>query len=111
MEKFLKNLAYGEPLSLADQVDYLPGQIVSKTIAQNPALGMTLFAIPGGEGISAHKSPGDAFVYILDGKAEVTIDERKHEVKKGEYIIMPAGHPHGVAAPESLKMLLVVVFK
>lgn len=111
MEKFLKNLGYGEPLSLANQVEYLPGQVVSKTVAQNPAFGMTLFAIPGGEGISAHKSPGDAFVYILDGKAEVTIDETACKVEKGQFIIMPAGHPHALKALESFKMLLVAVFQ
>ena len=45
MEKYLKNLDYAAVLPLAQQVDYLPGQVISKTLAQNSAFGLTLFAI------------------------------------------------------------------
>lgn len=110
MEKYLKNLEYSKVLSLAEQVDWLPGQVISKTLAQNPAFGLTLFAIPKGEGISAHKSTGDAFVTALEGKCEITIDNDKFVLKKGECIVMPAGHPHAVNAIDNFKMLLIVVF-
>ena len=110
MDKLLKNLDYATVFSLAGQVEYLAGQVVSKTIVQNPAVGVTLFAIPAGEGISAHKSSGDAFVYILDGKAEVTIESDKYAVSAGESIVMPAGKPHALSARENFKMLLIVIF-
>lgn len=111
MNQFFKNLAYSHAASLKDQIQYLPGQVVSKTVAQNPAFGMTLFAIPAGEGISAHKSTGDAFVYMLEGSAHITIDETLHTVNAGEFIIMPAGQPHALKAQENFKMLLVVAFQ
>lgn len=111
MADFIKNIDFGKVLKLKDQVDYMPGQVVSKTLAQNDAFGMTLFAIPAGEGISAHKSPGDAFVYILDGSAHVRIDDEEFTLSKGECIVMPAGHPHGLSAVESFKFLLVVAFQ
>jgi quercetin dioxygenase-like cupin family protein len=50
-------------------------------------------------------------VYILDGQAEVTIDNMKHTVSNGEIIVMPANVPHGLFASEPFKMLLIVVFK
>lgn len=111
MAAFLKNIKYSEALNLKNLVDYLPGQVVSKTLAQNPAFGMTLFAIPAGEGISAHKSTGDAFVLILEGSAHITIDSDDYTVNKGECIVMPAGHPHALNAAEAFKMLLVVAFQ
>lgn len=111
MEKFIKNIEYCKALSLNSLVDYLPGQVVSKTLAQNDSFGMTLFAIPAGEGISAHKSSGDAFVYIIEGSAHVRIDENEYALSKGECIVMPAGHPHALKADENFKFLLVVAFQ
>ncbi len=110
MEKYLKNLDYAAVLPLAQQVDYLPGQVISKTLAQNSAFGLTLFAIDKGEEISAHRSTGDALVIALDGAGEITIDDTRHMLHAGDCIVMPAGHPHAVRAPEAFKMLLVVVF-
>lgn len=46
----------------------------------------------------------------LDGAGRITIDGKDHELKEGESIVMPAGHPHAVLAKENFKMLLVVVF-
>lgn len=84
--------------------------MVSKTLAQNDALSVTLFSFDKGEEISAHASGGDAFVTCLDGMGEITIDGVKYELKEGESIVMPAGHPHAVYGKEQFKMLLVVVF-
>ncbi|MEE0815333.1 MAG: cupin domain-containing protein, partial [Desulfovibrio fairfieldensis] len=78
MENYLKNMDYAAALPLAQQVDYLPGQVISKTLAQNSAFGLTLFAIDKGEEISAHRSTGDALVIALDGTGEITIDDTKH---------------------------------
>ena len=52
----LKNISPAEVLTLKDQVVYQEGQIVSKTLAQNPALSITLFAFDREEEISTHKS-------------------------------------------------------
>lgn len=110
MEKMLKNIDYSKVVTLADAIAFLPGQVISKTLCQTGAVGMTLFAIPAGEGISAHKSSGDAFILILAGKAKITIGEEKFELAQGQSIVMPAGVPHAVNAQENMKMLLVVIF-
>ena len=108
--KHLKNIDYAKPVDLAAQVDYAPGQVTSKTLVQNPWVGVTLFAMSKGEGISAHKSTGDAFVTALEGRGKITIDDQSFELAKGQSIVMPAGHPHAVSALDDFKMLLVVVF-
>ncbi|MDE5878544.1 MAG: cupin domain-containing protein [Desulfovibrio sp.] len=108
--KHLKNIAYAAPVDLADQVDYAEGQVTSKTLVQNPGVGITLFAMARGEGISAHKSSGDAFVTALEGRGQITIDDKTFTLERGQCIVMPAGHPHAVSALEDFKMLLVVVF-
>lgn len=108
--EIIKNIAKSEVLKLKEQVAYQDGQVVSKTLAQNGAVSVTLFSFDKDEEISAHKSGGDAFVTCLDGVGKITIDGTDYEIHEGESIVMPAGHPHAVYGKEKFKMLLVVVF-
>ena len=110
MSDIMKNINKSEVLVLKDEVSYQEGQIVSKTLIQNQALSITLFAFDKGEEISTHESKGDAFVTCLDGIGEITIDGQKYELKEGQSIVMPANHPHAVFAKETFKMMLVVAF-
>lgn len=110
MAEIMKNMKKAEVLKLKDQVAYQEGQVVSKTLVQNPAVNITLFSFSKGEEISAHESGGDAFVVCLDGVGEVTIDGVKYELKEGDAVIMPARCPHAVYGKENFKMLLTVVF-
>ena len=105
----MKNISKAEVLVLKDQVAY-QGQVVSRTLAQNAAVSVTLFSFDKGEEISTHESGGDAFVTCLDGVGEITIDGVKYELHEGESIVMPAKHPHAVMGKEKFKMLLVVIF-
>lgn len=106
----IKNMEKSKVLTLKDEVAYQPGQVVSKTLAQNDALSVTLFAFDKNEEISTHESGGDAFVTCLDGIGRITIDGVEHVLHEGESIVMPARHPHAVFGQEQFKMLLVVVF-
>ena len=110
LEKLIKNIEHSTVLTMAEQVDYLPGQIVSKTLAQNKSHSLTLFAFEKGEEISAHESSGDAFVVALDGVGRITIDGNDHILRAGEAIVMPARVPHAVYGEEQFKMLLIVIF-
>ena len=104
----MKNISKAEVLTQKDQVSYQEGQVVSKTLAQNPFISVTLFAFDKGEEISTHESGGDAFVTCLDGLGKLTIDGEPHIVHKGESIVMPAKQPHAVFTDEKFKMMLGV---
>ena len=107
---FIKNIDHETVLNLADQIHAEPGQIVSKTLAQNKAVSLTLFAFSKGEEISTHDSTGDAMVYVIDGTGQFTVDGAEHICKAGDVLVMPAKKPHAVFAKEDFKMLLTVVF-
>ena len=49
-----KNIAKKEKITLADQIEYQAGQVVSKTLVQNDKVSMTLFSFDKGEEISTH---------------------------------------------------------
>ena len=106
----MKNINKSEVLTLKELVAYQEGQVVSKTLAQNDAVSVTLFSFDKGEEISTHASGGDAFVTCLDGVGKITIDGAAYLLCEGQSIVMPAGHPHAVFGEKQFKMLLVVIF-
>lgn len=106
----MKNIAKNEILRLDGLVAYQEGQVVSRTLAQNPHVSLTLFAFERGEEISTHASGGDALVTVLEGTGRFTVDGQVHVLQTGESLVMPAGIPHAVYGEERFKMLLTVVF-
>lgn len=106
----MKNIDKSTVLQLKELVSYQDGQVVSKTLAQNDYVSVTLFAFDKDEEISTHESGGDAMVTCLDGVGRITIDGVEYILNVGDSIVMPAKHPHAVYGKEQFKMLLVVVF-
>lgn len=107
---YIKNMEHEKILKLTDEIVIQPGQIVSKTLAQNEAVGITLFAFAKGEEISAHDSSGDALVHVLEGVGRFTVGGVEHICRAGEALVMPAKIPHAVYAVEDFKWILTVVF-
>ncbi len=96
-------------VELAKLVDYSQGAIVSRTLAENAAGTVTLFAFDEGQGLSEHSAPYDALVQVLDGKAELIIGGKSVPASAGKLVIMPADVPHAVRAPQKFKMLLTML--
>lgn len=99
----------GVPFRLEKHVDYTAGSVVSKMLIQKDTGNITLFAFDAGQGLSEHTAPFDAVVYILDGRAEISIGGRTSTVTAGEMLIMPADVPHALNGKERFKMLLVMI--
>ena len=105
-----KNIEKQQPLKLRDEIEYCPGQIVSKTLVQNSKLSMTLFAFEKGEEISTHAAGGDAMVTVLDGTGRFTVGGEVFILSEGETLIMPKNIPPAVYGEERFKMQLIVSF-
>lgn len=106
----LKNIDKEQVLKLQALVQVAPGQVVSKTLVQNKAVSVTLFAFAKGEEISTHASEGDALVTVFEGVGRITISGKDYRLTAGESIVMPAGLPHAIYAEEDFKWMLTVVF-
>ena len=107
---YIKNIDHEKVHSLTDLITVQPGQIVSRTLAQNPAVSITLFAFDADTEIGTHDSTGDAMVLMLEGVGRFTVDGTEHIVHPGETLVMPAQMPHAVYAIEPMRWLLTVVF-
>ena len=90
-------------------IEYSVDSIVSKTIIDKDAGSITLFAFDKGQGLSEHRSPYDAVIEVIEGKASITIGGKENTVSAGQIIIMPANIPHSVEAKEKFKMLLTMI--
>jgi quercetin dioxygenase-like cupin family protein len=99
----------GLAVTVTSLTDYNAGAVVSRTIVQNAAGTITLFAFDAGQGLSEHTAPFDAFVQVLDGRARITIGGQAVELGSGEVVLMPANVPHAVQALQRFKMLLVML--
>ena len=105
-----KNIEKQTKLQLKDQIDYQPGQVVSKTLVQNEKVSMTIFSFDKGEEISTHAAGGDAMVTVLEGTGRFTVGDEVFSLNEGETLIMPKDIPHAVYGEEKFKMQLIVSF-
>ena len=99
----------GNALTLRELVAYNEGSVVSKTLIDKKIGTVTMFSFDAGQGLSEHTAPFDAFVQVVDGEAEVTINGQPQTVAAGQMIIMPANIPHELKAIKPFKMLLVMI--
>ena len=106
---FIKNIDHEKVLNLASQITAAPGQIVSKTLAQNKAVSLTLFAFSKGEEISTHAAGGDAMMLCLEGEGVITNEGVPHTVQQGESFSFRPGAMHKVAAVTRFKMMVMIV--
>lgn len=97
-----------EAIELAGLVGYDTGAVTSKTLRKASNGTLTIFAFDEGQELSEHSAPFDAYVQILDGRAELIIGGKSVVPRAGELVLMPANVPHAVKAIERFKMLLVM---
>jgi len=98
-------------LDLVKLVEYGQGAIVSRTLVENEAGTVTLFAFDADQGLSEHTAPFDALVQVVNGEGEFIIDGESHQVGEGQLILMPANVPHTVRANRRFKMMLTMLRK
>jgi quercetin dioxygenase-like cupin family protein len=98
-----------ESVNLKDYIEYSTGSVVSRTLKENRAGTITLFAFDAGQGLSEHSAPFDAVVQVIDGEGRFIIGGEEHDLKAGQLIIMPASVPHAVRAKQKFKMLLTML--
>jgi quercetin dioxygenase-like cupin family protein len=98
-----------KPIDLAYSIEYSTDSVVSRTLIENKAGTITLFAFDAGLGFSEHSAPFDALVQVLDGEAELTIGGEKVNTSSSQMVVMPANVLHAQQARQRFKMLLTML--
>ncbi len=76
-------------------VQVLPG-LTRRTLAQTESLMLCEFTFEAHVEVPIHTHPHQQVGYVVDGRVEMTIDNQKFELKKGDSYSAPASIPHGV---------------
>jgi quercetin dioxygenase-like cupin family protein len=103
------NHLFSKAFVLADLLDYQDSSIVSRTVIDNKAGTVTLFAFDSDQKLSEHTAPYDALVELIQGEAEITINGDPNILTAGKMIVLPANLPHSVRATKPFKMLLTMI--
>jgi quercetin dioxygenase-like cupin family protein len=94
---------------LIEIIEYVPNSVVTKTIIRKTTGNISVVAIDTGEALAEKISPFDTYLQIIEGKAEVVIDEKSNMLQTGQAIIIPAHTSNIVKANERIKMISTVI--
>ncbi len=94
---------------IVEIIEYVPNSVVSKTIIKKTTGNVTVSSLAAGEELGEKKSPFDMFIQIIDGAAEVSINEKNYKLKLGEGIVIPAHASHCFHANEQFKMISTII--
>jgi quercetin dioxygenase-like cupin family protein len=95
-------------LSLANETQYAPNGIVSRTLLRTANLRTVLFGFAEGQELTEHTSTQHALIQILSGECEFSLSGKPHRLKAGDLIYMPPNLPHAVKATQQFSMLLTL---
>jgi quercetin dioxygenase-like cupin family protein len=93
---------------IVEIIEYVPNSVVSKTIIKKSSGNISVMSFDSGEGLTEKSSPFDTFAQIIDGKAELVIDNKSHTLKTGEGIIIPAHTLNHINPNGRFKMILTI---
>ena len=94
---------------LIEIIEYVPNSVVTKTIIRKTTGNISVVAIDTGEALAEKISPFDTYLQIIEGKAEVVIDEISNMLQTGQAIIIPAHTSNIVKANERFKMISTII--
>ena len=94
---------------IVEIIEYIPHAVVSKTIIKKTTGNITVTSLDSGEELAEKTSPFDNYVQIIDGTAEVVINEKNYLLRTGDGIVIPAHSPHCFTANEQFKMISTVI--
>jgi quercetin dioxygenase-like cupin family protein len=94
---------------IVEIIEYVPNAVVIKTIIKKSTGNISVMSFDTGEGLTEKASPFDTFAQIIEGKAEIVIDNVSTILKTGECIIIPAHSPNFIKPNGRFKMILTII--
>jgi quercetin dioxygenase-like cupin family protein len=94
---------------IVEIIQYVPHAVVSRTIIKKTTGNITVSSFDAGEELAEKTSPFDTYIQIIDGAAEITIRDKKHQLSLGDGIVIPAHAAHYFNANEQFKMIATII--
>jgi quercetin dioxygenase-like cupin family protein len=96
-------------LIIVEIIEYVPDSVVIKTIIKKSTGNISAVSFDTGEKLEEKTSPFDTFIQIIDGKAEIVIDDKSNLLETGQSIIIPAHSRNSYKANDRFKMISTVI--
>lgn len=94
---------------IVDAIDYVPDSVVIKTILKKTTGNIRAISIDSGEKLEEKASPFETLIQIIDGNAEIMIDEKSTQLQTGQSMIIPAHSRNSIKANYRFKMVSTVI--
>lgn len=94
---------------VVETIEYIPNAVAIKTIIKKTTGNVTAVSLDSGENLTEKISPFDTFIQIIEGRAEILIDDSSQNLKTGEGIIIPAHSRNTIKANERFKMISTII--
>jgi len=104
-----KELKKGLAHIIIEIIEYIPNAVVSRTIIKKTTGNVTATSMDSGEELGEKTIAFDTYVQIIDGAAEISVNNTNMSLKLGEGMIIPAHAKHSFAANEQFKMITTVI--
>ena len=95
-------------ISLAQETQFAPNGIVSRTLLRTATARVVLFGFSEGQELTEHTSTQHALIQVLSGKCEFSLGSKPHALKAGDFLHIPPNLPHAVKATSQFAMLLTL---
>lgn len=105
----IKEIEKSKIYNTEEIIEYMQNAVVSETIIKRSTGNITVMSFDSGEGLTEKVSPFDTFVQIIDGKAEIIIDEKSHVLLAGQSIVIPAHACNSIQPNGRFKMIVTMI--
>ena len=92
-----------------DLIEYVPNSIVTRTIIRRLTGNINAIAIDSGESLSEKISPFDTYIQVIEGEAEIVIDNSSNSLVTGQGIVIPAHAANLIRANNPAKILRTII--
>ncbi len=94
---------------IIELIEYIPHVVVNKTVIKKNTDNITVSSFLEGNEFLEKNAPFDTYIQIIDGIAELSINNRDYMLHMGDGIIIPAHSKHHFNANVQFKMLSTIL--
>lgn len=109
IKKESPDIEKAETFIIVEIIEYVPNSVVIKTIIKKTTGNVTAVSFDSGETLTEKISPFDTFIQIIDGSAEIFIDDVSNLLATGQSIIIPAHARNTIQANVRFKMISTII--
>ena len=96
-------------LELTELTGYVSGSTVTRMLVRKNTGIIRMDAVDADQVVQELTTPFDTFVYVIDGEAEITVDDKLVTLVAGQCILIPPHSRNTIRAKSRFKMISIVI--